>query len=204
MRNVIQRSLNQIYIGGKAMKFIILFGPQAVGKMTVGQCLAAKTNFKLFHNHMSIDFVSQFFDYGTPSGRRLVSLIRREIFEEVSKSDLDGLIFTFVWGFDLQGDWDYVKQISEQFKSRGGTVYLVELEAEYEERLKRNKTENRLVNKPTKRDIEKSDRDLIKTHKDYRLNSYPGEITMENYLKINNTNLEPDIVARMIKEHFCF
>lgn len=42
------------------MKLIILFGPQAVGKMTVGQSLASLTNFKLFHNHMSIDFVSQF------------------------------------------------------------------------------------------------------------------------------------------------
>lgn len=186
------------------MKFIIIFGPQAVGKMTVGQYLSAITNFKLFHNHMSIDFVSQFFDYGTPSGKRLVSLIRREIFEEVSKSDLEGLIFTYVWGFNLQNDWDYIKQISELFESRGGTVYLVELEADYEERLKRNKTENRIKNKPTKRDIERSERDLIITHENHRLNSYPGEITKENYMKINNTNLEPDIVAKIIKEHFCF
>lgn len=49
------------------MKLVILFGPQAVGKMTVGQCLEAKTDLKLFHNHMSIDFVSPFFDYGTPA-----------------------------------------------------------------------------------------------------------------------------------------
>lgn len=52
------------------MKLVIIFGPQAVGKMTVGQSLAAMTGFKLFHNHMSIDFVSQFFDYGTPAGKR--------------------------------------------------------------------------------------------------------------------------------------
>lgn len=71
-------------------------------------------------------------------------MIRQGIFEEVSKSDLEGLIFTYVWGFDLQEDWDYVEQISEIFESNGGTVYLVELEADYEERLKRNKTENRL------------------------------------------------------------
>lgn len=55
------------------MKLVILFGPQAVGKMTVGQCLEAKTDLKLFHNHMSIDFVSPFFDYGTPAGKRIRS-----------------------------------------------------------------------------------------------------------------------------------
>lgn len=86
------------------MRFVIIFGPQAVGKMTVGQHLAEMTSFKLFHNHMSIDFVSEFFDYGTSAGKRLVSLIRHEIFEEVSKSDLEGLIFTYVWGFDLFED----------------------------------------------------------------------------------------------------
>ncbi len=78
------------------MKLIIIFGPQAVGKMTVGQELEKITELKLFHNHMTIELVSPFFSYGTPAGKRLVSLFRHEIFEEVSKSNLAGLIFTFV------------------------------------------------------------------------------------------------------------
>lgn len=184
------------------MKFVIIFGPQAVGKMTVGQSLEALTGYKLFHNHMSIDFVSQFFDYGSPSGKRLVGLIRQEIFEEVSKSDWEGFIFTFVWGFDIQADWDYVEQVSHVFQSKGGTVYLVELEADLEERLIRNKGEHRLLHKPTKRDIERSERDLLQTFEKHRLNSYPGEITSPNYLRINNTNMEPDEVAKHIVENF--
>jgi len=186
------------------VKFVILFGPQAVGKMTVGQHLAAKTDFKLFHNHMSIDFVSQFFDYGTPAGKRLVNLIRHEIFVEVSQSNLVGFIFTCVWEFDLQSDWDYIEKISMLFESRGATVYLVELEADLEERLKRNKTENRLEHKPSKRDIEWSEADLMKTYEEHRLNSIPGEITKENYLRINNKDIEAEVVADMIKEHFKF
>ncbi|MCC3359301.1 AAA family ATPase, partial [Bacillus sp. REN16] len=47
------------------MKFVHIFGPQAVGKMTVGQELAKITELKLFHNHMTIDLVSNFFDYST-------------------------------------------------------------------------------------------------------------------------------------------
>jgi len=34
-------------------KLIILFGPPAVGKMTVGKELADLTGLKLFHNHMT-------------------------------------------------------------------------------------------------------------------------------------------------------
>lgn len=42
------------------MKLVLIFGPQAVGKMTVGQELAKITGLKLFHNHMTIDLVSNF------------------------------------------------------------------------------------------------------------------------------------------------
>ncbi|WP_017811969.1 DEAD/DEAH box helicase family protein [Paenibacillus shenyangensis] len=184
------------------MKLVILLGPQAVGKMTVGQHLAAKTNMKLFHNHMSIDLVSHFFDYGTPAGKRLVNLIRREIFEEVSRSDLEGLIFTYVWAFDLQSDWDYIEQVAALFESRGGTVYYVELEADMEQRIQRNKTENRLQHKLTKRDIQWSEKDLIETHEQYRLNSLPGEIQKTNYLRINNTDIGAEAVAEMIISRF--
>jgi adenylate kinase family enzyme len=184
------------------MKFVLVFGPQAVGKMTVGQELAKITDLKLFHNHMTIDLVSHFFDYGTKEGKRLVSLFRREIFEEVSKSDLYGMIFTYVWAFDMQEDWDYVNQVSQLFESRGGTVYFVELEADLEERLERNKSSNRLEHKPSKRDIDWSEGDLKKSMEDYRLNSLEGEMKYSNYIKINNTNLSAEEVAKIIKEEF--
>ena len=35
------------------MKFVIIFGPPAVGKMTVGYELAKFTGLKVFHNHMT-------------------------------------------------------------------------------------------------------------------------------------------------------
>ncbi|MFI8577624.1 AAA family ATPase [Rossellomorea aquimaris] len=184
------------------MKFVFVFGPQAVGKMTVGQELAKITDLKLFHNHMTIDLVGHFFDYGTKEGKRLVSLFRREIFEEVSKSNLYGMIFTYVWAFDMQEDWDYVHQVSQLFESKGGTVYFVELEADLEERLERNKSSNRLEHKPSKRDIEWSEGDLKKSMEIYRLNSLEGEIKYSNYIKINNSNLSAEEVAEIIKEKF--
>ncbi|AZS15016.1 AAA family ATPase [Paenibacillus lutimineralis] len=184
------------------MKLVILFGPQAVGKMTVGHELEKITNLKLFHNHMTIELVTPFFSYGSETGKRLVNLFREEIFEEVSKSDLPGLIFTYVWAFDLAGDWEYIDRISKKFESRGAEIYYVELEADLEERLERNKTPHRLEHKPTKRNITRSEQDLISTMEKYRLNSHVGEIQKSNYFRINNTNLSANEVAKIIKEKF--
>ncbi|GIN87351.1 hypothetical protein J6TS2_37370 [Heyndrickxia sporothermodurans] len=135
------------------MKFVLIFGPQAVGKMTVGQELEKLTELKLFHNHMTIDLVNPFFDYSTKEGKRLVSLFREEIFKEVAKSSLYGLIFTYVWAFDLKSEWDYINRVCQIFESNGGTVYFVELEADINERLERNKSPNRLKHKPTKKTL---------------------------------------------------
>ncbi|PEX78979.1 AAA family ATPase [Bacillus cereus] len=184
------------------MKFIIIFGPQAVGKMTVGQELAKLTDLKLFHNHMTIDFVSPFFDYSTKEAKRLVSLFRNELFEEVSKSNLYGMIFTYVWAFDLQSDWEYINHIVSIFESKGGTVYFVELEADLDERLERNKSPHRLEHKPKKRDIEWSEKNLKETMEKHRLNSLHDEIKREEYIKINNTHLSAQEVAKLIKEKF--
>jgi hypothetical protein len=184
------------------MKLIIIFGPQAVGKMAVGQELEKTTNLKLFHNHMTIDLVSPFFSYGSESGKRLVNLFRQEIFEEVAKSDLEGLIFTYVWAFDQQTDWDYIDKVCKIFESKCGDVYFVELEADVNERIKRNKHQHRLSHKPTKRNIERSEKDLKDSMDKHRLNSKNGEIKRENYVRIDNTNLSPEKTAQKIKEKF--
>ncbi|MDM5327130.1 AAA family ATPase [Neobacillus sp. CF12] len=184
------------------MKFVLIFGPQAVGKMTVGQELAKLTGLKLFHNHMTIEMVTPIFDFGTKEGQRLVTLFRKEIFEAAAKSNLEGLIFTYVWAFNHPSDWNYVNEVCEIFESRGGTVYFVELEADLNERLERNKSPHRLEHKPTKRNIEWSENNLKKSLEKYRLNSLEGEITKEEYIRINNTNMSAEEVAKAIKDKF--
>jgi hypothetical protein len=183
------------------MKLVLIFGPQAVGKMTVGHELEKITELKLFHNHMTIELLYPFLGFG-PETWRLSTLFRKEIFESVSKSDLEGIIFTFVWAFDQQEDWNFVDDIHRIFESKGGMVYYVELEAGLEQRLKRNKSPHRLEHKPTKRNIEQSELELIRTLDQHRLNSKQGEITKQNYIKINNTDLSPEEVAVMIKDKF--
>lgn len=179
------------------MKLVFLFGSAAVGKMTVGQELMKITDLRLFHNHMTIEPVLEIFGYYKPD---TIEKLRKIVFEDYAKSDNYGLIFTFIWAFDCQEDWDNVKAITEIFSN--ADTYYVELVAPQEVRLKRNKTDNRLKNKPSKRNIDLSDKLLLNDESKYRLISLDGEIPFENYIKIDNTNLAPDVVARMIKEKF--
>ncbi len=184
------------------MKFVLIFGPQAVGKMTVGQELEKITKLKLFHNHITIEMVAPFFNYSTPSGKRLVNLFRREIFKEVASSDLEGLIFTFIWCFEDKKDWEYIKKIVNIFKNKSSEIYYIELEANIKERIRRNKTGNRLKQKPTKRDVKWSENELKNSVLKHRLNSEKDEIKEKNYLRIDNTDLIPKKVGKMIKDKF--
>lgn len=183
------------------MKVVFLFGNAAVGKMTVGQELMKITELRLCHNHMTIEPVIEIF--GKYDGYVTMRL-REVIFEEYAKTDNYGIIFTYMWDFDSPDDWSYTEHVRNIFEEYGAEFYYVELVAPQEIRLQRNITENRLKNKASKRDIETSNKRLIDADKKYRLESYDGEITFENYIKINNSNLEPDKVARMIKDRFGF
>jgi hypothetical protein len=184
------------------LKFILITGPQAVGKMTVGKAIMDKTGLRLFHNHMSIEPILQIFDYHTKEAQYLIRLIREEIFKTMASSDGKGMIFTYMWDFNLASEYVYVDKVFKLFESHGATTYIVELESDLETRLERNKTPLRLAEKPTKRNVEWSERELLSSIEKYRLNSSPGEIKHPNYLRINNTDLSPEEVADQVIEYF--
>ena len=183
------------------MKLIFLIGDTAVGKMTVGQELTKITDLRLFHNHMTIEPVIEIFGY---LERKAVGKLRDVIFEEFAASDQYGLIFTYMWAFDQQSDWDYVEHVKSIFNLPDQDIYYVELIAPQEIRLQRNATENRLANKAFKRDIEASNRRLINDDARYRCVSNPGEIPFPNYLRLENGSLPPQEAAQIIKKHFGF
>ena len=177
------------------MKLVIILGAQAVGKMSVGQELVKTTKLRLFTNHVMFELVKEHFGelFGNVTER-----LKDVIFEEYSKSDNYGLIYTACLSFAHQKDWDNLSHITDIFKEVNAEIYYVELVASQEIRLQRNKTENRLNNKPSKRDIEKSNKNLIDADKIGRFVSNDGEVTFENYIKIDNTHLEPLKVAQII------
>ena len=181
------------------MKLVLLVGNGAVGKMTVGQELMKLTDLRLFHNHMTIEPVLEIF--GTFHTDAILQM-REVIFREFAKSDNYGMIHTIMWAFDMQEDWDYINHVVDIFQEHNAEIYCVELVAPQEIRLQRNETPNRLAHKASKRDLASSRARVIAMDEKFRLESNPGEIPFENYMRIDNSNLEPDVVAAMIKERF--
>ena len=122
------------------MRLVFIYGPPASGKLTVGTELAKLTGFKLFHNHVSIQFVQSIFDFGTKTFWRLTGKYRLEMIEEAAKEGID-TIFTFVYS---KGEDDkFVRRVLQKVRSNGGQVYLVRLYCDRKELVRRVKSSQR-------------------------------------------------------------
>lgn len=185
------------------MKFIILLGPPAVGKMTIGQELTKALDYKLFHNHLSIELALKISWYGSPEFKKINEGIRQLVFKTVAESkEIKGFIFTLVMAFDLQEDWDYLNNTAKIFESHGWDIHYVELYAPLNIRLERNKTPNRLAHKESKRNIVLSEKGLLDIEKKYRINTTEGEFKGRNYLKVDTSDKSEVAIARYIADYF--
>lgn len=180
---------------------IIICGPGAVGKMSVGRALSALTGIPLFHNHVSIEAVLPVFDFDAPQFERLVTGFRRAVLEEVATSDLPGLIFTFVWAFDQPTELAYLREIAASFVDRGHRLVFVELYADQATRLRRNESASRLAEKPSKRDVARSRATLLQQDRAHQLNS-AGDFPLPEHLFIDNTDVSVAEAAQRIATHF--
>lgn len=184
------------------MKLLMVFGPPAAGKMTVGREIARLTGFKLFHNHMTVEPVLDIFEFGSPPFTRLVDEFRRRILEEAASSALPGLVFTYVWALNDPGDKAVVDSYAGIVEEAGGTVVFAELACPLDVRLQRNRTPLRLDLKRSKRDVEASDTWLMASD-DYVLNT-GGEYDASTlvggrpHVKVDNTDLSPEAAAHEI------
>lgn len=181
---------------------VFLVGPAAVGKMTVGMELAARTGLKLFYNHQTIELLLKFFSFDSRQFARLNGEFRRRIFEEIAASDLPGLIFTYVWAFDEPADHAEIESYASIFRSAGGAVHYVELQAPQDVRLKRNDTPLRLEHKASKRDVAWSRGNLIRMDERYQLDSGDRFAGRADWLRVDNTHLSPAEVAEQVITRF--
>lgn len=182
-------------------QFVLIFGPPAVGKMTVGAALSERTGLPLFHNHMTVELILPFFGMETPAYARLVDEFRTRIFEEVAASDGPGIIFTFAWDLGNPRNKERVDRWTSIFQARGAQISYVELFATLEARLARNQDPSRLAQKPSKRDIAASQAWLLKSDRERRLNSNGDFYYSDCHLRIDNTHLSPDDVAVRVQGH---
>jgi hypothetical protein len=192
------------------MRLLVIFGPPAVGKMTVGRAVTTRSAFRLFHNHAVLEPLLEVFDYGTPPFMRLLGQWRRRVIEEAAGAGTD-LVVTFVWGLELDDDAREVSDYIRPYVERGADVSFVELYADLDTRLERNRTEHRLAEKRSKRDVSWSDGNVrhLEQHVMNIMNTRrrpgdaaptPGELLLAHHphLRLDNTHLSSDEAAEKI------
>ena len=173
------------------MKLIFIYGAPAVGKLTVANEIAKQTDFKVFHNHLSIDAIEPIFDFGTKPFARLTALIRVETIAEAARENIN-LIHTFCYAKDL--DDKYVTKITEAVESNGGEICFVLLTCE------RSELEKRVLEESRKRFGKVNNLEILNEI----LGKYDlfSPVPESENLQIDNTNLAPEVVAQKIIEHY--
>ena len=178
---------------------VSIIGAPAAGKMTIGQELSKLTVATLFFNHQTIDFALEIYQDVTEEMWGFVRSVNFS-FLGTSARNHRSVILTGVTDFSNQYHLMYLKDIQDLLNEYHQEILFVELETSLEERLCRNRTENRLKYKPLKRHFEVSEREILETDKTNQLNSQKQPSGLHYYLKIDNTNLSAEEVTKQIQE----
>jgi len=173
------------------MKLIFIYGAPAVGKLTIAREIARQTNFKVFHNHLSIDCIEPVFEFGTKPFWKLVHSIRIETIKEAARVG-QNLIYTFCYAKDE--DDAHVRKITNAVEKYGGEVCFVLLKCAEKILEKRVLEESRL--KYGKANNLKILREILEKYDLF------SPVPKRESLIIDNTNLSAEATARKIIEHY--
>lgn len=105
-------------------RLVFLYGPAAVGKLTVATELAGLTGFRLFHNHLTVDLALSLFEFGSEPFVRLREEIWLASFREAARRGVS-LVFTFAPERTVRPR--FVPDAEEAVGREGGEVLFVEL-----------------------------------------------------------------------------
>lgn len=173
------------------IKLVFIYGPPASGKLTVARRLAKLTGFKLYHNHVSIQFVTSLFEFGTETFHRLIDKYRKEMMEEAARERID-TIFTFV--YESKADDQFIREIIKRVKRHDGKLLFVRLHCNREELARRiGRPDRRALGKLTKERILD---DLFRGH------DLDSEIPFGSSLSIDTAKHGPTSAAKMIIQHY--
>ena len=106
------------------MKLVMLYGPPAVGKLSVAQALAARTGFRILHNHLFIDLSHALFALGTEASRAFAREVRQVSLDAARREGVTGIVLTFVYARDRDG---YLLSLCDHAERQGDAVCLVHL-----------------------------------------------------------------------------
>ncbi len=174
------------------MKLIVIYGPPAAGKLTVSKELSRITGYKLFHNHLAIDFIESVLDRSDAKFWELLDKYRLGLIEAAAEGNVQGLIMTSVY---IKGNDDkFIKDIVEAVEKHGGDVHFVHLLCD------RKHLESRL-SEPSRKEFGKLT-DIGLFNNFVASNDVFSRISFVQSYEIDNTGIAPDETAKMIKVHY--
>lgn len=173
---------------------VYLYGPPAVGKLTVATALHLQTGHRLFHNHLTVDPIKAVFDFASPPFTEVVHRLRLDVFETAARHGID-LIFTnnSVWGVPNGRALfvGFAEDARRRVEAAGGRVEFVQLVAP------REVLEAR-VGAQSRRDRKK----LVDIGRLRRLlQSLETDPLHPDDLVVDTSALEPDDAAALIAAH---
>jgi shikimate kinase len=176
------------------MKLLVIYGPPSAGKLTVSNQVAARTDFRVFHNHLTSDLYKEVLEFGTPEFWDKVFALRKDIIQTAVENDVN-LIFTFCYN-PKPINIEFIKDIKSIVSESGGETYFVRLDCEQEELLKRVESDSRKsFGKLT---------DKEKLLKNISEHDYSIQIDSEHSIYINNTTKPAQETAEEIIKTFGF
>ncbi len=174
------------------MKLIFIHGCPATGKLTIANELSKLTEYKIFHNHLSMDLVNSVFKPNTDISYALIKKIRLMIFKKAAEEKIKGLIFTFS---DVSGDdFKFAKNVVRVIESNGGKVCFVHLSCKEEELFKR-------VKSPSRKKFGKFT-SVLELKEGINKWNFDAVVPFRKTLQIDNTNLSAKKVAEKIKNYY--
>ena len=123
------------------MRLLFLYGPPAVGKLTVAKLLARRSGYVLFHNQLTVDLAQQIFPWGSAEYVDLVDRLRLEIMQRAAKAEVSGMIFTFVYAHPL--DLPFVRKVQRVLRRHDGSTHFYQLTCQREDLFQRVKQDSR-------------------------------------------------------------
>ena len=174
------------------MKFVMLYGPPAVGKLTIARALAVRTGFRILHNHLFIDLSHALFALGTEASRAFAREVRQVSLDAARRQGVTGIVLTFVYDRDRNG---YLLGLCNHAEAQGDDVCLVWLACDAA-------TLETRVADPTRTAFNKLTTVTVLCGKLAELSEPFGALEGRESLSLRTDEMTPDEAAERIERHF--
>ena len=174
------------------MKLVVIYGPPAVGKLTVATELSKLTGYKILHNHLVIDLIESVLGRDNKKFWELIDSYRLHLVDIAAQEKVNGVILTSV---NIKGqDDEFIKNLQRVLDKHSGPVHFVQLNCDMPALKSRLNGPSRSHHK--KLTDPKIFDDFVAKYQVFE------PISFVESLKINNTDIPAVEAARMIKDHY--